>query len=286
MATLFGIEVDAASDRVLPVTRVLAAVVVPFLVVAFGMLYLFPGSSGALFAWPIKPRMSAMMLGATYLGGAFFFTNVVFAKHWHTVRLGFLPVTAFAGILGIATLLHWDKFTPGHPSFIAWAVLYFILPFVIPVVWYLNQRVSPGGAPAEESTFAVPYRVLIGVIGGALAAAGAVLLLAPAILIPVWPWAMSALTGRVMAAMFALSGWVDISVAVDGHWGSARVIFGAQVIAVVLFLVAIAWTRAEIQWSMLTSYTLIAGMVGVLGLILAVGVQTRRARRGAARPAV
>ncbi|MBN1248843.1 MAG: hypothetical protein JXC32_14375 [Anaerolineae bacterium] len=62
-------EWDESQDCVLPMTRVLAAIVVPFLVVAFGMLYLFPDSSGAVFAWPIKPHMSAMMLGATYLGG-------------------------------------------------------------------------------------------------------------------------------------------------------------------------------------------------------------------------
>jgi len=34
------------------------------------------------------------------------------------VTLGLLPVTAFAGNLGIAILLQWSAFRPGHPSFI------------------------------------------------------------------------------------------------------------------------------------------------------------------------
>ena len=49
------------SDRVLPVTRWVAAIIVPFLVAAFIILYLFPDHTLALFAWGIQPRMSAMM---------------------------------------------------------------------------------------------------------------------------------------------------------------------------------------------------------------------------------
>ncbi len=57
-------------DKVLPFTKWLAIIIVPILSIAFVMLYLFPNPSELLSAWGIKPRMSAMMLGATYLGGA------------------------------------------------------------------------------------------------------------------------------------------------------------------------------------------------------------------------
>lgn len=105
---------ESTRDRILPVTRVLAAIIVPILLAAFIMLFLFPKQTGLLFAWPIKPTASAMMLGGTYMGGAYFFAEVFRARQWQTVKLGFLPVSIFAGILGIATALHWDKFTPGH----------------------------------------------------------------------------------------------------------------------------------------------------------------------------
>ncbi len=284
MKNMSETEGDAFRDRVLPATRVLAAIVVPFLVVAFGMLYFFPDISGTLFAWPIKPHMSAMMLGATYLGGAYFFTNVIFAKRWHTVRLGFLPVTAFAAILGISTLLHWDKFTHGHPSFISWAVLYFTLPFIIPVVWYLNQRAAPAGAPRSEPTFSGGLRAVLGLLGGVLIGAAAIFLVAPGLMIPLWPWAMTPLTARVMAAMFALAGGVGLATARDGHWSSARVVFGAQAIAVVLFLLASVLSRADIHWEMATSYTFIGGMMLVLALIAGAAVQVWRARRQVAAP--
>ncbi len=151
-------SLDAAPDRVLGVTRLLAAIIVPILLAAFIMLYLFPNDSGRLFAWPIKPPLSAMLLGATYLGGAYFFTRVFLARQWHTVRLGLIPVTVFAGTLGIATLLHWDKFTHGHISFILWAFLYFTLPFIIPLAWYLNQRANQGQPSTAEARLSTGLR--------------------------------------------------------------------------------------------------------------------------------
>jgi hypothetical protein len=259
--------VGSAQDRVLVASRMLAAVIVPILVAAFIMLYLFPNDTGRLFAWPIKPPMSAMMLGATYLGGAYFFTRVVFTRKWHTVRLGFLPVSTFAGILGISTILHWDKFTQGHISFELWAFLYFTLPFGIPVVWYFNQQANRGNIQAGERSLSRGLRLAIGSLGAVLAAASVILLIAPQVMIPVWPWTLSPLTGRVMAAMFALPGLVGLGVAGDGHWSSASIIFQAQVLSILLFLVAMVRASDEIQWSQLGSWTFLAGLLLVMLII-------------------
>src|SRR5947209_16213524 len=96
-------------DRILPETRWLSAIIIPFLVVAFGILYLLPDHTQELFAWTIRPRMTSMMLGAAYLGGAYFFVGVATLARWHWIKVGFLPVTTFAACMGIATLLHWNS---------------------------------------------------------------------------------------------------------------------------------------------------------------------------------
>ena len=96
------------SDRILPDTRWVSAIIVPFLVVAFAILYLFADHTQELFAWDIQPRMSAMMLGAAYIGGAYFFVRAATTARWHWVQVGFLPVTNFATLMGLATILHWD----------------------------------------------------------------------------------------------------------------------------------------------------------------------------------
>jgi hypothetical protein len=263
-------------DRLLPITRVLAAIIVPILLAAFIMLYFFPNRSGALFAWPIKPPMTAMMLGATYLGGVYFFTRVTFARQWHTVQLGFLPVSAFAGYMGIATLLHWDKFTHGFISFQLWALLYFTLPFVIPVVWYLNQRANRRDVPPTEARFSRGLRLAIGAVGGVLVLASLVLLVFPQAMIPLWPWVLTPLTARSLAAMFVLPGWVGLGVAADGRWSAARFIFQAQSLSIMLFLVAMFLNRAEIQWDQWGIWTFLGGLLAVLLLIVWAARQAHR----------
>jgi hypothetical protein len=93
-------------DAVLPATRALSAFIVPFLVVAFVVLYGFPGDTDRLFAWKIAPPMTPMTLGAVYLGGAYFFVQAFRAKVWHTMKAGFVAVGSFASLMGVATIIH------------------------------------------------------------------------------------------------------------------------------------------------------------------------------------
>jgi hypothetical protein len=60
------------NDHIYRFTRLLSIIIIPFLIAAWIILYLRPERSGELFAWPIKPPMTAMMLGAAYLGGVVF----------------------------------------------------------------------------------------------------------------------------------------------------------------------------------------------------------------------
>jgi hypothetical protein len=50
-------------DRVLPETRLLAAVIVPFLVVAFALLYVFPDDTRHWFAY-VQPTITPLIMGA------------------------------------------------------------------------------------------------------------------------------------------------------------------------------------------------------------------------------
>ena len=100
--------------------------------------------------------MTPMMLASAYLGGAYFFFRVVGERHWHVVKIGFLAVALFASLLGIATIIHWDKFTHAHVAFWIWAALYFLAPFLVFGAWLTNRRYEaparPSGAPAARVT--------------------------------------------------------------------------------------------------------------------------------------
>ncbi|HEY3437318.1 MAG TPA: hypothetical protein VGK35_06485, partial [Actinotalea sp.] len=127
-------------DRVLTYTRVLAGVIIPFLLAAFVILYLFPGDTKRLFAWTIKPTMTSMMLASAYLGGAYFFARVLRERRWTVMKTGLPSVALFASLLGVATVLHWDKFNHQHVSFWTWATLYFTTPFLVVGAWLANRR--------------------------------------------------------------------------------------------------------------------------------------------------
>lgn len=257
-----------ASNRNLPLTRWLSAVIVPVLVAAFVILYLFPERTGELFAWPIKPTMTALMLGGTYLGGAYFFTRSALDKRWVNVKLGLLPVSVFAGTLGVATLMHWDKFTHGSLAFRLWAILYLSLPAVIPLVWLLNRRQDPG--PKGMVSLPVGLRLAFGVLGGVLSVAAIMLFALPEVMIPLWPWSLTPLTARVMAALFALSGFTGLGVAIDGRRTSARYVLQAQIVAIVLILLGLGLASSEIEWAVPGTWGLVAGLVVEGGLAVVV----------------
>ena len=247
---------------------VLAALLVPVLVVAFGMLYLFPESAGAdHFAWPITPLMSSMMLGATYLGGAYFFLVVLLSRQWRHVWLGFLPITAFAGTLGIATLLHWDRFVHERWAFQVWALLYFTVPVILPILWYRNQRQAAESGMLSEGRLPRVSRWAFGVLGAVLTVAALLLLLVPELMLATWPWALTPLTARVMAAMYILPGLVGLSIAYDGGWSSARYLLQAQAFSIILMLVGVYLARADFNWTDPASWLFTAGLSLILLLI-------------------
>jgi hypothetical protein len=231
-------------DRVYRATRILAAIVVPFLVIAVLVLYFVPGQSGEWFAWPVKPPITAMLMASAYAGGIYFFGSVVAAKKWHTIKAGFIPVTVFASMLGVTTLLHWDKFTPGHIAFIVWAILYFTTPFLVLAVWLFNRRENPGSR-ADDKSFPLFWRVFFSLQAIGTLSLSVVLFLAPAVIIPLWPWPLTALTARVMAAWFAIAGVLGLEIAFNLSWSAARRLLEAETLSFVMIFIAILRSKAD-----------------------------------------
>ena len=93
----------AQDDRILLQTRLVLIVVVPVLIIAFLILYVFPDQFGDRFAWKINPHMTSMLIGSGYLIGAYMFVFAIFGKRWHRVKAAFPPVTSFTVAMLLAT---------------------------------------------------------------------------------------------------------------------------------------------------------------------------------------
>jgi hypothetical protein len=253
---------SARDDRLLPYTRVLSAFIAPFLLVAFVLLYLFPADTRQLFAWTIKPTMTPMMMGAAYLGGAYFFARVWRESRWHVVKTGFLSVALFASMLGIATVVHWDKFNHRHVAFWIWAGLYFTTPFLVLGGWLANRQVeAPPGA--HEPRLSGKVRWIVALVGLLALVQGIVMFLGPAWVIPIWPWTLTPLTCRVVGAIFCL-GTAGISALIDPRWTSLKLMLQVEALMVALILLAAARAHTQFDTGRPLTWLMLAGFVAVL----------------------
>jgi hypothetical protein len=253
----------SADDRVRWETHVLGALIVPFLLAAFFILYFRPQDTGVLFAWPIAPPMTSFVLASAYFGGAYFFVRVVFERQWHRIAVGFLPVTTFAALMMVATLLHWDRFTHGSVSFVAWAVLYATTPWLVFGAWLRNRPSDRGVLDLGEVEIPPTIRWIMGGLGALVLIVGLLLFVLPNVLIATWPWRLTPLTARVIGACFALTGVFGLVIAQDRRWTAARIALQSQAVGVLLILVGIIRAWSDFKSGNATTW-LFAGRMAVL----------------------
>jgi len=241
---------DGSRDRsdVMRATRWLAAFIIPFLILAILALLGFPDDTRDNFAWNIQPPLTAMVLGATYAAGIWFFVRVIQAQRWRQVRVGFPAIGSFATLLGITTFLHWDRFIHQNPGFVGWTALYITTPFLVFGAWFLQRRID-SDRHLPESTFPPPVRLVLGALGAGEIALAVALFVAPTDIGQVWPWTVTALTGRSLAAIFTLSGVVSLEIARDGRWSVARYLLEAQAIWLGVVLVSIVRDLADFHFT-------------------------------------
>jgi hypothetical protein len=270
-------------DAVLPATRALSACIVPFLVVAFVVLYGFPGDTDRLFAWTIAPPMTPMTLGAVYLGGAFFFVRAFRAIEWHTVKAGFVAVGTFASLMGVATVVHWDRFNHDHVAFWLWAGLYFTTPMLVWGVWVANRRRGTAAQPGDV-VLPAPARMVMGATGALAVTAGLFLFLVPSRAVDVWPWTITPLTSRVLGAIFML-GVAGLGVFTDPRWSAARLMLQVQMLMLSLILVAAARAHDDLDSSNVMTWLLLAGFAGAVASAAVLTVSMNRVRPAGPGPA-
>ncbi|WP_411967375.1 hypothetical protein [Haloferax sp. YSSS75] len=264
-----GLDTAVHDDRVLPVTRWVARIIVPFLAAAFLVLYGFPTRTTELFAWTIRPEMTPIIMGAGYGAGVFFFYRVSTADEWHTVAPVFLGITTFTWFMAIATVLHWENFNHTHATFALWVFLYAVTPVLVPAVWALNRRTDTGELGADDVRLPRTVRVLGGGLGLVVTVSAIVLFVAPDLMIGVWPWTVSPLTARILAGWFALFGVVNGAVVLDERWSAARILVQSELLGFSLVLVGVVRVWDNFDTSNVLTWGVVGGMILYLGATLA-----------------
>ncbi len=138
-----------------------------------------------------------------------------------------MHVALFASLLGVATIIHWDKFNHGHVAFWLWAGLYFTTPFLVVGGWIANRRYE---APARstERRLSSASQWVIGAIGALALVQGIVMFVTPDQVIKIWRWVVTPLTCRVIGGVFCL-GAALAGPLVDPRWTSVRLMLQVEV---------------------------------------------------------
>ena len=269
-----------ALDRVLPYTRVVAYVIIPFLVVAAFLLLVLPGGTEQHFSWTINPPVTAMLLGSAYAGGIWFFVQVATQRHWHRVRHGFPAVLVFASLLAAATFLHWDRFHFGHVSFITWVVLYVTTPVLVLIAIVLELREDDGAPEADELTIPGPWRYVLALVGAVASVTGLVLFAVPSLLIGVWAWEVTPLTARIVGAVLTLPGMVNIWMLWDSRWSAFRRVFQAQLVSLACIVLAIVVRFGDLEWERPAAWLFTIGIAvsAAVYLVFYISLERRRGR--------
>jgi hypothetical protein len=231
-------------DRILPVTRIVAAAVTVVLVVAWAILYLFPSQTQDLFAWTIRPDETALFMGAAYLAGGYWFFSLARGERWHHFSAYFPGVTLFTAMLGIATIISWEVFHHDQLPFFVWVFLCATTPFLVPALYLLNRRTDPGTPEPGDLEVPPHLRLVAGATGAGMLAFALVVFCVPEVAIEIWPWPLSDLTARVVSAFIGAPGLGLLTLSRESRWSGWR-----PLVLHVVAGTALPLTAAVLGWS-------------------------------------
>ena len=112
-------------------------------------------------------------MGAGYGAGAYFFLRVYRSTRWHEVAVGVISAAAFALLMLITTIIHFDKFNQGDApalaaiAFYGWTIVYVLSPWVVAWLWWANERQDPRAPDAGDRVVPPTVRLMARAAGAA-----------------------------------------------------------------------------------------------------------------------
>lgn len=196
-------------------------VALPLLFIAGIQLYILSEQTEVYFAWTIAVPFTAAFLGAGYWAAMVFAYRNWWESPTVSARTTGLTALAATGVLGIATFLHLDKFHLASPALFTrfvtwvWILVYALTPFLFIWIWLALGRSKDETIGSKP----LPAWVRYGNFYQALVFIPAALLLflAPASLIPSWPWELTPLTARAISAWLLAYGLACVTITLENN---------------------------------------------------------------------
>ncbi len=236
-----------------PQTRLL---VMPFVILAgagAAVLLGLPSRTDEFFAWALTPPISAQFMGAGYAAGVVLTILSYRRQPWAITRPATLTIFVFVLVMTVTTFLHLepmhldaDVATARFAGW-AWVVVYVVVtPALFVVIG--RQSVQPGEDPPRTAPLPVALRVALGIQGAVLASLGTALFFAPEAMDAVWPWAITALSGRALAAWILAIAFASLWVVGENDLDRARPAAITFAVLGALWLSGAARSAEDVRW--------------------------------------
>ena len=252
--------------------RIWIAIEVGFGVMSLLTISLTPADTQQHFAWPIRPVVTAALLGAFYAAAASFFVLALFARRWQNIRVFVIASILFSSTELLATFLHWDRFSVGSTPFNVWFVSYVLPPplFIAFYIWH-EKRAAPIPMRDDEP---LPPNLRLGMqgLGGLLSAFAVLAFVLPATVIPLMPWQFMPLTMRALSGWIFALGVLLLSAARENDRTRARLISPFFFLLLPAIALEVGRYSAQVNWSHPSVYVGLA----VLVVVFVIGVYLGR----------
>jgi hypothetical protein len=236
----------------LPATRLLLVAFSVLTLLAFGVLFLRSEATELSFAWTVEPPLTAAFLGAGYGAGCVLVLLALRERAWANARLPVVTILVFTLLTLLATLLHLDRFHFAGPGPLArlaawfWLTVYLAVPVALLALVPLQER-QAGADLARRRPLPAWLAGTLAVQGAVLLALGAALYAAPGAAARLWPWPLTPLTARAVAAWLLAFGVAAVLALRERDLGRLRIAAVAYALFGMLQLLALARYPGEVR---------------------------------------
>ena len=196
--------------------------------------YFIPDKVDKAIPW-LVPALHARFLGAMYLSGTAFMIGGILAQYYAEVKIMVRVILIWTGMLFVVSLFYLGEFDYSRPQVWIWFGAYIIYPLIaLWLMWKdrtLNERLTGTSLPAWVRN----YLLVQGILVTALAF---VLLLAPDVMVGVWPWNITRLLAQIYSAPFLAYGLSSLMLSRLQTWQEIRVIVTATFVFAIGVLLA------------------------------------------------
>jgi len=238
-------------------------------------------STARYFSWTIAVPVTAAFLGAGYLSAALLEAAAARQRSWQRARIAVPGVLTFTTLTLIVTLVHIQKFHLAAPAPVTraaawgWLAIYAGVPPVLGYLWW-RQAQAARGAAVDGRRLPPVLRAAFGLQGAVMLIAGGALITVPTRTASLWPWPLTALTGRAVGAWLIGLGVIAIQSWYLDRREALAIVFPAISLYAVLQLAVLGGFGNSMHWRQAQAWYYLLFLASLLATGIAGTVTTRR----------